>query len=609
MYTPELVITIFIFTISSFLLVTNLVRGDHVAILIVVSLMASGVLTVQEALSGFSSPVVVIITSMFIISEAIVYTGIAQRLGEAVIEKGGSNETRLMVLLMATACLVGAFMSSTATVAIFAPVAMTVAQKANLNHRRLLMPLAIGALISGMMTLVATSPNIVVNNALSSLGQDKLSFFSFTPFGIVVLIACVAFIVLYGRNLLDKRKSVSRANQGRSIHDLMQYYRIEQDMFVFAVPPRSEMVDKEIARLQLGNQYHVKLIGLLSHDNGTLVVKPVRPETVIREGDMLAVIARRDKAEVFAAKFRLSDRTKTFEPSAKKSFYQVIGAAEVMLTPDSPLIGKSIKETAFQTLFHCMVVGVRRKGETITDKITDLPLLFGDVLLVSGAWDDILKLQDQRDQYLLLTLPLDHHEVIKASRKASITLAVLGIMVALMVCNVTQNVIAILGAAAALLMFRCVNVETYYKIIEWKTVFLIAGILPLALAVQKTGASGFLTDFMMRSLGDVSPVAVLSVIFLITVVMGLFISNTPAAIIIAPVAIDIGMKLGISPQACAMTVAIASSAAFLSPMGSPVNMVVREPGGYSGMDFMRIGAPLLAITMLLTVFMAWLIYL
>ncbi len=608
MLSPDMIVTLVTFAIAAFLLVTNYIKGDQVAILVILILMASGVLTVPEALSGFSNPVVIIITSMFIISEAIVYTGIAQRLGERIIENGGASETKLMVLLMVSACFVGSFMSSTATVAIFVPVAMAVAHKANLNHRRLLMPLAVGALVSGMMTLIATSPNIVVNNALSAYGQEKLSFFSFTPFGILILAVSLLFVVFIGRELLDKRKSLPRKQVGRSISDLIQYYQMEQDIYLLSVTPESEMVDRAIARLQLRKEYHVKLIGIQTVENGRKVVKAVRPETVIKTGDILAVVAREQRINTLLEIFKLKKKTSPIDPVSRKLFFQVIGAAEVMLTPDSTLIGKSVKDTLFQSLFHCMVLGIRRKGETITENITDIALQFGDVLLVSGAWEDILKLKNYRDQYLLLTLPQDHHEVIPAGKKATIAMGILAAMVVLMVFNIIPNVVAILGAAAALVLARCVNMNTYYKVIDWQTVFLIAGILPLTLALQKTGISAYISNFMLQVFGDSSPLLVLAGIFLITVITGLFVSNTPTAVLVAPIAVDIGLKLSVSPQACAMVVAIACSAAFVSPVGSPVNMVVREPGGYSLSDYVKVGVPLLFISMVIAVLLAWVIY-
>lgn len=609
MHNPDLLITLITFAVASFLLVTNFVKGDQVALLIILVLMTTGVLSIPEALSGFSNPVVVIITSMFIISEAIVYTGIAQRLGEKIIEHGGTNETKLMTLLMAASCSVGSFMSSTATVAIFVPVAIAVAHKASLNHRRLLMPLAVGSLVSGMMTLVATSPNIVVNNALSAQGLEKLSFFSFTPIGVSVLIVSILFMIVIGRRLLDKNIYVPQKIEGRSIRDLIQHYKMEHDIYLFLVPSDSEMADRSFIRMQLRKEYHVKMIGLQTFVKGRREIRAVRPETVIKAGDVLVVVSRPEHIDNLISAFNLKKMSIPTGGESLKQFLQVIGAAEVMLTPDSNLIGKSVKEISFQSLFRCMVLGIRRQGETITENITDIPLQFGDVLLVSGAWDDILKLKNFRDQYLLLTIPHDFHEVVPAGKKATITLGVLIMMVILMVFNILPNVIAILGAAAALILFRCVNMETYYKTIDWKTVFLIAGILPLALALQKTGASTLVSNFMLNAFGGVNPLIVLAGIFLVTVFTGLFISNTPAAVLVAPVAVDIGIKLNISPQACAMIVAIACSAAFISPVGSPVNMVVREPGGYRFQDYMKIGIPLLLFSMAIVIFLVWLLYL
>lgn len=608
MYDPDIVVTLITFALASFLLVTNYIKGDQVAILIILVLMISGVLSIPEALSGFSNPVVVIITSMFIISEAIVYTGIAQRLGEKIIEHGGTSETKLMIMLMVAACSVGSFMSSTATVAMFVPVATAVAHKANLNQRRLLMPLAVAALISGMMTLVATSSNIVVNNALQSQGHEKLSFFSFTPIGVSVLIIAVLFMIVVGRNILDKRTTIPQKIEGRSIRDLIQHYNMAQDIYLFSVPPESEMVNRTFLRLQLRQNYHVKLIGLQTGGNGKKVMKAISPETVIKSGDVLVIVARPERIEKFINSFKLKTPPITIDITSNKKFLQVVGAAEVMLTPDSNLIGKSVKEMSFQSLFRCMVLGIRRKGETITENITDLPLQFGDVLLVSGAWENILKLKDFRDQYLLLTLPHDYREIVPAGKKATIAVCILLLMVGLMIFHILPNVIAILGAAAALILFRCVNIDTYYKTIDWKTVFLIAGILPLALALQKTGVSTMVSDFMLQAFGDVNPLFVLGGIFLVTVLTSLFISNTPAAVLVAPVAVDIAVKLNISPQACAMIVAIACSAVFISPVGSPVNMVVREPGGYKFFDYMKIGMPLLLFSMVTAISFVWFIY-
>lgn len=595
---------------AALLLISNRIRGDLVALLVVLTMLLSGVLDVGESLSGFSNPVVIIIACMFIVSEAVVHTGIAQRLGEAVLDRGGSSEIRLLILLMAASGLVGSLMSSTATAAIFIPIAMAVAQKADINHKRLLIPLASGSLISGMMTLVATTPNIVVNNALRERGLAQLSFFSFTPFGLVVLALAIGFMVLWGRHLLSRQRTmIKRGPEEPSIEDLIHRYGLDQRVSLLHITAKSDLIDRSVARMQLGARYHINLIALHTiTDNGRATV-PARPESVFHSDDLLVVLGAPAQIAEFAAAFHLETMDLPTDPALRREFFQVIGAGEVMLTPDSSLIGKSVREIGFHTQFQCLVLAIRRKGATLTSEFVDLPLKFGDVLLTSGAWENILRLRRHRDQYLLLTLPQDYREVIPARNRAPVAVAILAVMVGLLVFDLLPTVTAILAATAALILTRCVQPDSCYRAIDWQTILLIAGMLPLALALEKTGAIGLLTKNLLVLIGHSPPLMVLAILFMLTALIGLFLSNTPTAVLVAPLAVDIGLGLGISPQACAMTVAIACSAAFVSPLGSPVNMIVREPGGYRFADFAKVGVPLLILALMATMLLAWLLYL
>lgn len=605
----EMLITVATLVGAAILLISNRIRGDLVALLVVLIMLMTGVLDTSESLSGFSNPVVIIIACMFIISEAIVHTGIAQRLGEAVLDRGGSSEIRLLMLLMGASSLVGSFMSSTATAAIFIPITMAVAEKADINHKRLLIPLAAASLISGMMTLVATTPNIVVNNVLRERNLAPLSFFSFTPYGLAVLTLAIGFMVLWGRHLLSTQRGMIKRKQERSIEDLIHRYDIEQSVSLLRVTSVSDLVDRSVARMQLGARYHINLIALhTSTDHGKAIV-PARPESVFHADDLLVVIGSPAQIADFSKVFSLELKELPTDPALRKEFFQVIGVGEVMLTPDSTLIGKSIREIRFHTQFQCQVLAIRRKGTTLTTEFGDLPLKFGDVLLMCGAWEDILRLRQHRDQYLLLTLPQDYHEVITARDRAPVALAILTIMVGLMVFDLLPTVTAILGATAALILTRCVQADSCYKAIDWQTVILIAGILPLALALQKTGAITLVSHHLLALFGTSPPLLVLSALFLITALIGLFLSNTPTAVLMAPMAVDIGLALDVSPQACAMTVAIACSAAFISPLGSPVNMIVREPGGYRFADYAKVGIPLLLLALGATVLLSWIFYL
>lgn len=609
MFTPHMLITLATLAGTAIFLITNIVRSEIVALLIVFILMVSGVLGVHEALSGFANPVVIIIASMFIISEAIVHTGIAQRIGEAIIDHGGTRESVLMILLMLASAFVGAFMSSTATAAIFIPITLAVSEKAGINHKRLLMPLAVASLISGMMTLVATAPNIAINNVLQEKDLEPLSFFSFTPFGIVILLFAVLFMVFFGRNMLSARKELQTQKNSRSVDDLIRHYEIAQNISLLRVTPDSSLINLSVARIQLGKKFQVILLALQTSTHNKSEVVPASPERIFHSGDILVLVGTPQQIDLVAQTFQLKEFLRPYDLGLKKQFLQVVGMAEVMLTPESNLIGSSIKDYRFQSQFNCMVMGIRRKGTTITTDIADIPLKFGDVLLICGSWTDILHLRKHRDQYLLLSLPQDYHEVIPAQNKAPITIALLIAMVGLMVFNVLPNVTIVLGTAIALVLTRCINQDSWHKVIDWKTVILIAGILPLALALEKTGVSNLMGDKLLILFNNSSQLIILGGLFLLTAIIGLFMSNTPTAVLVAPIAIGVGMKLGISPQACAMTVAIASSAAFASPLGSPVNMIVMEPGGYKLSHYAKVGTPLLLLSLAATLLLAWVLYL
>ena len=606
MNTFALVITLATLAFTMFFLASSLIRGDLVAILIVVILAASGVLTPAEALSGFSSNAVVIIACMFIVGKAIIHTGIAQHVGEAIIKRGGSNEKVLLVLLMSATAIVGAFMSSTATVAIFIPIAVTVAEKTGLNHKRLLMPLAVAALISGMMSLVATTPNLVVNDVLRSQGMS-FGFFSITPFGVLCLALGIAFMALCGQNMLAPSGSAPKRTKDPGIDDLLRYYSIDSSEYLFRVPPTSNLVGMSVAQVGLANQHHVILVGIKSlRFDGRHNVSAARPESIVQAEDTLMLVGKKSEVSRFGEQFAL--QPVAARHSVRKSFFRVVGMAELMLSPDSVLIGKSLRESGFQSQFHSMVLALRRNGETIVDDLGDLKLKVGDVLLACGGWNDIVRLGKHRDQYILLTLPDEYRDFIPAANKERLTLAVLATMIPLMVFNILPPVTAILAASAALVLLRCVPLSSIYEVVDWQTIIMIAGILPLALAMQKTGLIGAVSTFFEAHLAGAGPITVLSALFVVTALLGLFITNTAVAVLMAPMAIDVAQRLSMPPEACAMVVAVACSAAFMSPLGSPVNMLVREPGGYCFGDFIKVGVPMLLLCLGATLLLCWLLY-
>ncbi len=605
----ELLIVTATLSLAILFFVTNWVRSDIVALLVVLIFMVTGVLTIGESLAGFSDPVVIIIVAMFIVSEAIVHTGVAQRLGDVIIRRGGGNELFLMILIMVVVSLAGSFMSSTATAAIFIPVVLAVASKASLNRKRLLMPLSVSALISGMMTLVATAPNLVINNVLRSHDLEPLSFFSFTPFGLVTLVAGILFMAVFGRGMLARKTNVPDHRKKQSVSDLIIGYGLQNHVFRFRVPPESPIIDRSVTRIPLTKKYHLKLIAFEKLQNRTWVAEKPRPETVFDAEDVIVLIGEPAEASRFATYAGIIPLTPMFSEASQQQLLRTIGAAEIMLTPDSPLLGKNLQELQFQSRYNCLVVGIRRHGQPLVNTIEQLPLAFGDVLLVLTDWHDIVRLRTFTDEFLVLTLPEEHRQAMYEYKKAPTMLGILVLMVLLMTTGIVPPVTAAALAAMALILLRCVRLDSIYRVINWQAVVLIAGLLPLATALDKTGASTAIASTLVTVLGGVGPLPMLAILFLVTSTMSLFLSNTATAVLLAPIVLQTAIQLNVSPQAFAMTVAIACSAAFATPVASPVNILVQEPGGYSFMDFVRVGLPLQVLCLVITVTLVALLYL
>ena len=584
------------------------IRADIVAILVVLALMLSGVLTPQESLAGFGDPVVILIAAIFIVGEALVNTGVAQRLGEAVLKAGHGSETRLIVLIMLLAGGIGAFMSSSAIVAMLIPVVLTIANKTGLNRKRMLMPLSVAALISGMMTLIASSPNMIIENALRAHGESPLSFFAWTPFGVGVLVIGIAFMLL-SRGLLSKQLAAEEAGAASpGVSDLVSYYGLADRFHRLRVATDSPLIGQSVAQMQ--QIYHdsgVVLIGFERHSRRKTQFLPALPETVCEPDDIIFVVGGKDQTPHLIETLRLTEMPQ-LDQAQRGQALQEIGAAEIMLSPESKVIGKTLGEVEFRARYHVTALAIRHRGESVTTNLASQTLDFGDTLLVAGTWSDIRRMSADDRDFVMLTLAAEYKEVLPARERAPIAIGILVAMVLVMALELLPNVAAALLAALAMLATRCVKLDSIYRIISWKTLVLIAGMLPLATALTKTGATVLMAHELVTALGSLGPAAMLAVVFLVTAVTGLFLSNSATAVLIAPVAIEAAKALHVSPHAFAMTVSIACCAAFVTPVSSPVNMLVMEPAGYSFGDYVKVGLPLLLLTMLVTVGLVAAIY-
>ena len=581
--------------------IINKPRMDAVALLVLVTMPLTGVITMNEALAGFSDSSIILIAALFVIGEGLVRTGVARRLGDWLDATAGSSENRLLVLLMAAVGGLGSLMSSTAVVAIFIPVVLRISQNRGMSPGRLMMPLSFAALISGMLTLVATAPNLVVNAELMRQGGESFSFFSFTPFGVPILVLGILYM-LVARRLLAAKPVATAANGRPTLRDWTERYRLAEREQRVRVSAGSPLVGKRLDQLAMRERG----INLLAIERGTgMAATVLRPmaQTQIAAGDILLVDANAssDEIERLRTAYALEPRPFVEGRDYFSDRSQEIGMAEVILPSESPLIGQTVRQAHLRSEYGLTVIGLRHGGAVVTDNMLDETLKLGDTLLLIGFWSDIRDLQGHTADMVVLNMPAELEEVLPAASRAPYALGVLGLVVVLMVSGVVPNVQAALIGCLLMGLLGCVDFNSAYGSISWKTLVLIVGMLPFSLALQRTGGVDLAADAVVDLVGGASPRLVLATLFVITALLGLFISNTATAVLMAPVALAIAKDLGASPYPFAMIIALAASTAFMTPISSPVNTLVVGPGQYGFGDFVKVGAPFAVIVAIVSV--------
>ena len=602
--------TIFVFIligIVAALMASNRVRFDLVALMVVLALMLSGVQTAGEALSGFGSPVVILVAALLVVGEMLDRTGVAAAMGDWILKKGGNNETRLLIVIMGSAAVLGAAMSSTAVVAIFIPIVLRIAAETKLNASRLLMPMSYAALISGMLTLIATTPNIVVSEELKRAGFDGFGFFSFTPVGLAVLVVAIAYILLAGRHLMpEPPKEVSGGGPRRSITEMFEPFQTDRDAKYVNIAPRSPLVGKTIQECGFGDRYSVTVIGLSRRRKTKQeTIMAAEAQTELQAGDLLVIYGRPENLSQLIDEQLLQERTLTAEEH-KRGLWET-GGAVILIHPESSLTGKSLRDIEFRNRYGLHVLGLRRSGEPLSD-YADQKLAPSDSLFVIGPWSNIRQLRARNHDFIVLETPAEEEEIVPSYKKMPVSLMILSAMVVLSILDVVPLVATVILAAMAAVFTRCLTMEESYRAIHWSSIVLVAGMLPLADALESTGGTQLVVDALMSAVGDSSPRLMLSAIFFLTATLGLFLSNTASAVLVAPIAITAAENLGVSPYPFAVAVLIAASAAFVTPVSTPVVTLVVDPGRYRFLDFVKVGVPLLALTYLVTFLVAPLVF-
>ena len=596
--------TLFVFLIllaTIILFVSDRLRLDVVAILVILALMLSGLLSSNEALAGFGDPVVILIAGLFVVGEGLFRTGVAFAIGDWLIQAGGTSETRMLILLMLVVAGLSAFMSSTGAVAIFIPVSLNLAAKAGIQPSRLLMPIAFASLIGGMLTLIGTPPNLVVSTQLTREGLEGFGFFEFTPVGLLVLITGIVYMVCWGRKRLlqdisEPRKPVKNR---LSLRDLIEAYDIFDRFHRLRIDGESAIAGMTVAQASLRTRYGVTVLGIERQQQRRTRIMPAKTQTELKVADIILIVDTAAELDRLLQTENLEDLT--IEKEYGRFAAQELGLAEVLLTPRSTLIGRTLSKTRFRQRYGVTVLGILRNGTPLKGNLVQTKLLFGDAMLVGGVWRKIALLQDEHENFLVLNLPREMDEIAPNRDKAPWALAIIGAMLVLMTFKLMPSVAAVLLAALMMVFTRCVSMKNAYASINWESLVLIAGMLPMATALEKTGGIQLIVNGLVGSLGEMGPIALMTGLFLLTSIFSQVISNTATTVLVAPIATMTAANMEISPYPLLMTVAIAASTAFSTPVASPVNTLVLGPGGYKFIDFVKIGIPLQLLVMVLTI--------
>jgi len=578
-------------------------RSDLVALCSLLALFLTGVINVSEALAGFSSTVVVMLAVLFIVGEGISQTGLAGKAGNLLVKLTGNSEFKLLLFVQLMVAVLGSFISNTGTVAILMPVVVSLSMKLNIHPGKLLMPLAFGASMGGTLTLIGTAPNLLARDALINHGFPGLSFFDFTPVGLIILFTGIVYMWFVGRKLLDKPyEKKSKVADTINVSELLRQYRIDENLHYIQVPAGHEIAGKTLAELKWPGRFNVTVLKLrkkaaakslsfipgLSGPGFTQML--AEPAYTLEAEDILLLYA--DAASL--RKLLEDTGLETIPRDLVDGLYiQDENIAEVILTPQSNLINQSLKDIHFRDKYGLTVLSIKRRNQGAKLPSVEDEFHYGDAMLVYGKWKDLDLLAKEKSDLVVLCHEATDPETAFKPARAILAGAVLLGMIVMLVFEWVPAVITILIAGLFMILTRSVrSTDQAYRAVNWNIVILIACMLPMATALENTGGVAFIADGITSALGGAGPIAVMAGLYVMTSIFGVFISNTATAVLFLPVAVLAAGEVGVSPLPFVMAVTYAASMSFATPVSTPPNAMVMVAGKYSFLDYMKVGIPL-----------------
>jgi di/tricarboxylate transporter len=571
----EITLVLLILFIALILFVTEWIRMDLVSMMVLILLALTEVVTVKEAFSGFSNPAVITVAAMFIISAGLTNTGALAPVGERLLTFSGNSEFRLIVSIMLIAALFSAFINNIGAAAMLMPLVVSVGQKSRISPSKLLIPLAFGSLLGGVCTLIGTPPNILMNELLKEYTGESFSMFSFTPVGVIILTTGVLYMAFIGRFLLPNRKAGT----------LTEAYQVKEYITEAKVLEDSPFIGKSISQAGLDRRFGLNVRAILrgrqKYPFPRRNRKILANDTLFLEGDPQAILKVREGVGLTI----VPEQDNPVLAEMDKSSMIVV---EASLSPNSELVGKTLREVHFANTYGMTVLAIWRSGAPVVRKVDHVVLRFGDVLLLQGHKENAIHIGNDHG-FLLMG---DVSPVTYRPQKAPIAVATLLGVIILAASGILPIMLSASLGALLMVLFRCLRTREIYQTVNWQILVLIAGTLPLGIAMEKSGAAHVIAEQIILVVGPWGPWAVLSAVFLITFALTEVMSHAAAAVLVAPIAYNTALDLAVSPKPFFMAVAVAASSCFMTPISHQSNALVMGPGGYRFFDYIKTGTPL-----------------
>jgi di/tricarboxylate transporter len=595
--TVEIGLTYVLLFAAVFLFASEKLRPDIVAFLIMILLAWTGAITSQEAFSGFSSNAVISVIGVMIIGYGIEKSGMMKTLSEKIIEAAGSGEKKILVYSSLAVGFLSSFMQNIGAAALFLPAIRSISGRTGINPSKLIMPIGFSAILGGTLTMVASGPLIVLNDLVMKGGYERFEFFSVTPIGMVLLLMGILYFYFLGNKVLPNPKQKKQDSNQKYLKEI---YNLPDNVYEIFVKKNSNALGKTIEEIDWWSKYNIHILAV--SEQGSTVYAPWR-KTRIQEGQIMAVLGNKDDINEAALDWGFIVKNNLDKFSNIKN-EEYAGFAEIIIPPKSSFAGKSLCEIALRKNFSVEpVIFISRDGNRIDD--FEIPMEIGQGMVVFGRWSDIRKIKEIRD--FVVVTPISAKDETEAKNKSKQALFSLAFSLISVILGVRLS-LGFMTGALLMILLGVISVDEIYGAVDWKTVFLLAGLIPLGIAFEKTGAASLTAGFIIDIIDTWNVLAVLFVVGILSTFFSLFMSNVAATVLLVPIVMIMGESFGINPRALAMLVAICASNSFILPTHQ-VNAFLMSPGGYKNSDYIKVGSFMSLIFLFTAVFMIYLLYL